>query len=201
MSAPIELDLDALVAAAEAAKEETDGKPWRLSRPFNVVTTSRPGVLVGSLDVASTSAENDARGAVLGEHIAAAQPSVVLELVRRLRAAEAMVAARVEQVSPDAAVIALIGDFVTEQIEVCREFHDAIHEQVNPDALVICMQAGYDISVMDEDAMRAAGWVRAEKTIPAPPPVKPEPKCRECGDDLCGGTGFIGGFACTGCPF
>lgn len=154
MTAPIELDLDALVAAAEAAKEETDGKPWRLSRPFNVVTTSRPGVLVGSLDVASTSAENDARGAVLGEHI-----------------------------------------------EVCREFYDAIHEQVNPDALVICMQAGYDISVMDEDAMRAAGWVRAEKTIPAPPPVKPEPKCRECGDDLCGGTGFIGGFACTGCPF
>lgn len=148
MTAPIELDLDALVAAAEAAGSDR----WQqLSNRPSVIHPVSP-----SFDcICTVQTSNVENWPDIAAFIAAANPAVVLDLVRRLRAAEAMVAARVEEVS----------------------------------------------AALDEDAMRAAGWVRAEKTIPAPPPIKPEPKCKECGDEMCGGTGIYEFRKCDGIPF
>lgn len=134
MSAPIELDLDALEAAALAASPG----------PEHIYTHPRDS--------------NNCKANEWYHHNL--YPQYVLELIRRLRAAEALVDARVKEISADAAVIGMIGDFKPEQIEECRAFHDAIRAQVNPRALVVCLQPDFDIQALDEAAMRAAGWVR-----------------------------------------
>lgn len=198
MSAPIELDLDALVAAAEAAKNATDGRPWRFSEHFRVVTTSTPGVLQYSREVASTSMVESMHGVELGKHITAAQPAVVLELVRRLRAAEG--AARffyAKYICEGILGDEQCGELERQELAVPDIAARAVppeHEFADGDAVLAQAE-------LDEQLMLAAGWVRAEKTIPAPPPIKPEPKCKECGDEMCGGTGIYEFRKCDGIPF
>lgn len=92
MSENTELDLDALERAALTAQRITKEESWRFSEQFNVVTTSEPGIIESERVVAQTSVIDDNRGQALGQYIAATQPAVVLELVRRLRAAEALLA-------------------------------------------------------------------------------------------------------------
>lgn len=157
MSNEIELDLDALVAAAEAALQ----KP--VSTPFLKKTNSECAEWMRSFYSADAIPSIERHCTWAWQEQERRNSAVVLELVRRLRAAEALVAARLTEISADAAVIGVIGDFKPEQVEACRAFHDAIRAQVNPLALVICLQSDYDIKALDEDAMRAAGWMRIDR--------------------------------------
>ncbi|MFU5280110.1 hypothetical protein ACM7YY_35845, partial [Pseudomonas aeruginosa] len=81
------------------------------------------------------------------------------------KALEALVAARIKDVPVDAPVIAVVGDFNEEQVHECKRFHDAIRAQRNPKAIVVFLNSKNDIQAVDEAAMCAAGWVRAEAPV------------------------------------
>ncbi|HBO1351764.1 hypothetical protein [Pseudomonas aeruginosa] len=83
----------------------------------------------------------------------------------RVKALEALVAARIKDVPVDAPVIAVVGDFNEEQVHECKRFHDAIRAQRNPKAIVVFLNSKNDIQAVDEAAMCAAGWVRAEAPV------------------------------------
>lgn len=194
MTAPIELDLDALVETANNAISATRGEDWRYSPNYFAVTTSQPGILEGSKMVADIGNGADFEKERIGLYIAAAQPAVVIELARRLRSAE-----QASKLSEEFRA----GQWWVKELE--SAVSSGTDNQKRAVAVVhnLLRQVGDlgTLNDLDEDAMRAAGWVRAEKTIPAPPPIKPEPKCKECGDEMCGGTGIYEFRKCDGIPF
>ncbi|WP_255342065.1 hypothetical protein [Pseudomonas aeruginosa] len=87
------------------------------------------------------------------------------DALARVKALEALVAARIKDVPVDAPVIAVVGDFNEEQVHECKRFHDAIRAQRNPKAIVVFLNSKNDIQAVDEAAMCAAGWVRAEAPV------------------------------------
>lgn len=92
-------------------------------------------------------------------------PSVVLELVRRLRAAEALAAARIEQIPVDSKMVAVFSDFRPEHRAEAEEFSEAIKKRCTSGCwtLVAFFPTEASIQALDADQMRAAGWVRAER--------------------------------------
>lgn len=83
----------------------------------------------------------------------------------RVKALEALVAARIKDVPVDASVIALVGDFNEEQVHECKRFHDAIRAQCNPEAIVVFLSSTNDIQAVDEAAMCSAGWARTDAPV------------------------------------
>ncbi|HCF1980602.1 TPA: hypothetical protein NIH83_005103 [Pseudomonas aeruginosa] len=83
----------------------------------------------------------------------------------RVKALEALVAARIKDVPVDASVIALVGDFNEEQVHECKRFHDTIRAQCNPEAIVVFLSSTNDIQAVDEAAMCSAGWARTDAPV------------------------------------
>lgn len=135
MSQNIELDLDALVVAAEAC-----GESWYEKRDIGNV-----------LDLVS---DEDNR------FVLDASPLVVLELVRRLRMAEAAVSAKLSEGFNPSGITVLHMDCVGVDIEHLKRLFDE-HRTLGQAVIVLPVEAW--LENMDEDAMRAAGWVRAER--------------------------------------
>lgn len=165
MNNPIKLDLDAIEAAAKAA---TQGQ-WTFDQ-FRMGGVVRGGPVQhwvngsGQSQIAmSTGAEWMEHGETdaNAKHMATANPTVVLELVRRLRAAEALSAARIVEVPKGIAAVALVGEFKPAYVQEMKAFHDALREQHGSSALVLCVQSPTDLQAFDEEQMRVAGWVRA----------------------------------------
>lgn len=144
----IKLDLDAIEAAAKAA---TPG-PWEAWEAG--INAGDLEVVVGYVPI-PCSPEDFA-------HIATANPAAVLELIRRLRATESLLDARIGEVSADVEAVALVGNFRPEYVGEMRSFHDALRALRDPAPLVMCVQSPNDFMTLDAEQMRANGWVRAE---------------------------------------
>lgn len=173
MSDPIKLDLDAIEAAAKAATpgewhwvnhvtdQPRQAGEWRASlRTIEKYPTGAGGYLLPKFIVEADEIcdENMDGNAAF---IATANPTVVLELVRRLRAAEALSAARIVEIPKDIAAVALVGEFKPAFVQEMKAFHDALREQHSSSALVMCVQSPTDLQALDDEKMRLAGWVRA----------------------------------------
>jgi len=136
----INLNLDALVAAAQAAISKGPEEPWFDGDAF-------PGY------------DKEDR-----EFIAAASPQVMIDLVRRLSAAEGLAAARIEQIPTDATMLAFFCDILPEHRPEAESLVMAIQKRCGPQTLVAFFREGdNDMKALDEAAMRALGWVRAER--------------------------------------
>lgn len=158
MTAPIELDLDAIEAAAKAA---TPGEWAFVTQGIRRFET--PDDFVAEAGVFE---EPDAK------FVAATNPAVVLELIRRLRAAEALAASRIETIPVETQVLAIFQELRAEQASEAEEFAEAIRARCGQQALVVFFQDGASIDAMDEEQMRQAGWVREPQWQPmseAPP--------------------------------
>lgn len=130
MSENIEMDLDGLVAAAEAAAEDGPYDP-------------RLGLTDSEANFACT-----------------ASPAVVLELVRRLRIAEQMGEANLLKIS------ASEGDTLViryTDLPMAEEARRGLAGTLPPGVRAVLLPPTMEISALDENAMRAAGWVRAER--------------------------------------
>ena len=147
MTAPIELDLDAIEAAAKAATPGAWERDGHQVCPVSDQNSS----------LASFSKRGDA------EFVAKAQPSIVLELIRRLRAAEALAASRIETIPVETQVLAIFQELRAEQASEAEEFAEAIRARCGQQALVVFFQDGASFDALDEEQMRQAGWVRAEQ--------------------------------------
>lgn len=178
MTEEIKLDLDAIEAAAKAATPQDFDSAEETSDGGYINCPTCDGE--GSVELGRDHLNYD--GEAIGVQfygvgdahvkaeafLRAAKPAVVLELVRRLRSAESLVAARIVEVSTDSVAVALIGDLKPENIRELKAFHDVLRAQRNPGALVVCVAAPSDLVVLDADQMRKIGWVRApEQVVPA----------------------------------
>lgn len=175
MTEEIKLDLDAIEAAAKAATPQDFDSAEETSNGGFINCPTCDGE--GSVELGRDHLNYD--GVAIGVQfygvgdahvkaeafLRATNPAVVLELIRRLRSAESLVAARIVEVSTDSVAIALIGDLKPENIRGLKEFHDALRAQRNPGALVVCVQSPSDLMVMDVDQMRKIGWVRASEQV------------------------------------
>lgn len=173
MTAPIELDLAAIEAAAKAATpQDFDSAELKVDEG-SCECPACGGEGSVELTAEYTNYDNVAIGVQffgIGHEFGAAEayyraakPAVVLELIRRLRAAQALVDARIVEVSQEVATVALIGDLSHDQIRELKAFHDALRKRV-PGALVMCLQSPCDLLALDEAQMRASGWVLADQT-------------------------------------
>lgn len=160
MSENIELDLDALVAAAEAAtvghRRIGEFMPRETVGSHQVVidTEHGPMVLLEGNQNFMEQAKADAA------YAAAAQPSVVLELVRRLRIAEQMGEANLLKIS------ASEGDTLViryTDLPMAEEARRGLAGTLPPGVRAVLLPPSMEISALDENAMRAAGWVLAER--------------------------------------
>ncbi len=135
MTDKINLDLDAIEAAAKAAGAEL---------PSAWYTRKEEALLSAMMS-----------------------PAAVLELVRRLRAAEALAASRIEQIPVDAKVVSVFADIVPEHQAEAEEFAEAIKKRCTSGrwTLVAFFPLGADIQALDKEQMRQAGWVRAPQEV------------------------------------
>lgn len=115
----------------------------------------------------------------------------ILDLLKRLKVAEAAAALRIHEITEAQGIIAITGEYSDNLV---RGIADAVAASGNRKKLVIFHSEEHTIKGMDDSDMLANGWIRA-----------PEPeidyKCKECDDKICGGTGVYEGRACDGIPF
>lgn len=137
MTAP--LDLDALEQAAAC----THGDPWY----------SEDSLRGSQSFIAQDRA-----------FIASANPDVVLELVRRLRAAEAAAAANLATLNlkaGDMLVVRIDADLHPNR-EQFVAFANGLRGMLPEGVQAMVLPDAVNVSAMPEDAMRRAGWVRAD---------------------------------------
>lgn len=97
------------------------------------------------------------------QFIAASNPVVVLELIRRLRAAEALATARIEVIPTDTRVLAIFADIKPEHRADAEEFTNCIQRRTSSWTLVAYFNTDASIEALSVEAMAEAGWVRAPK--------------------------------------
>lgn len=179
MSEPVEFDMDALKEAAINATSATRGENWRYSPNYSAITTSKPGILEGCKMVADICNGADFEKERIGNYIAAAQPAVVLELIRRLRIAEAVGEANMLRLNSQAGDILAFGI----EPEFMPEFQQAIAGALLPGMRALIMEKGIELRSLNEEAMHAAGWMRK----PEWHPMSEEPPFPFTGVIKCGG--------------
>ncbi len=156
MSDTIELDLTTLEAAAQLAAVRFQDK-WESvaaedgGKVHQCVVVDDAGML--------RCPDNSPRSSILADYVAAAHPSIVLELMRRLRIAEAVGQATMLRINAGAGDTLVIGI----EPEFMPNFKNALAGSLQPGMRAVIMPKGMDVQGLDEDAMRAAGWVRAER--------------------------------------
>ena len=156
------IDLDAIEAAAKAAAEDKPGVNGPRSIAFLVKTNDELDGWMRSFysDEADTDAyrlhclwawqEQEKRHA-----------PIILELINRVRAAEAIASGRIEEVSMDTVAVVLVGEFKVDHVSALRAFHDELRAKRNSKTLTMFVQSPSDILVLNEEAMRKTGWVKA----------------------------------------
>lgn len=97
------------------------------------------------------------------QFIATANPVVVLELIRRLRAAEAIAASRIEQIPVDTRVLAIFTDIKPEHRSEAEEFVKCIQRRTSNWTLVGWFNTDASIEALSVEDMAKAGWVRAPR--------------------------------------
>lgn len=175
MTAPIVLDLDAIEAAAKAATPQNFDSAELKVENGHVECPQCGGQGEVELLAEYTNFDGVAIGVQffgIGHEFGAAEafyraanPAAVLELVRRLRAAEALAASRIEQIPIDAKAVAVFHDVRPEQRAEAEEFAEAIKKRCTSGqwTLVAFFPIGTDIQALDKEQMRQAGWVRQPK--------------------------------------
>jgi hypothetical protein len=184
---PIKIDLDAIEAAANAA----GGAEWMLidgesgieadsrfiTSDDRIENNKVPLVEIhyGHPD-AGMGEPFQSEQVSAGEFIAAANPAVVLELVRRLRAAETLLASRIEQLPSEAKVVCVFSDITPEHKAQAEEFAEAIKKRCTSGrwTLVAFFPTGADITALNEEQMRQAGWMRADSERLSVPDILPK---------------------------
>lgn len=86
---------------------------------------------------------------------------IILELINRVRAAEAIASGRIEEVSMDTVAVVLVGEFKVGHVSALRAFHDELRAKRNSKTLTMFVQSPSDMLVLNEEAMRKTGWVKA----------------------------------------
>jgi hypothetical protein len=164
MTTAIVLDLDALEAAAKAAAEDNTGVNGPRSTAFLVKTNDELDAWMRSFYSDDAATENYRLHCLWAwQEQERRHAPVVLELINRLRAAQAIASARIVEVHEDSVAVALVGDFKPEHHTELNEFHRAIRRNRAPNTLVLCISSPLELEVLDEERMRAAGWVRAPR--------------------------------------
>ena len=163
----VKIDLDAIEKAAKAA---TQGE-WSYDS-FRMGGVVRGGPIQhwvngsGQSQIAmSTGAEWMEPGELNANaaHMASSSPAVVLELIRRCRAAEALVNARIEVIPTDTRVLAIFADIKPEHRDIAEEFTNCIQRRTSSWTLVAYFNTDASIEALSVEAMAEAGWVRALK--------------------------------------
>ena len=201
------LDIDELEKLAKLA---TPGDWWIDSHGCHMIAHTSTGME----SVFNTSQEGDAvRHADTGNlsrwrndndatYIANASPKIVLELIARLKEAEALnrelAQASVSSIPENAKLIVLQvsenSQVTTDQIRYIAESFARFKSTANTEVLCFIGNDVMDVSSFDEAKMLENGWIPAPK-------LDPVYECEECSDRLCGGTGVYEGLKCDGIPF
>lgn len=153
------IDLDAIEKAAKAAMQEP------VSTAFLVKTNDELNAWMGSFY--ADDAETDAyrlHSLWAWQEQERRRAPVVLELIRRLRAAEALAASRIEQIPVDTRVLAIFADIKPEHRAYAEEFTRLIQRRTSSWTLVAYFNTDAHIAVLDVETMRARGWIRAPRT-------------------------------------
>lgn len=156
MTAPIVLDLDAIEAAAKAAFSHEEAEFGLFLSPLLVDFAKMTGLR--SVDEIDSEANFGAIQALIESNRRGSR--VILELVRRLRAAEAVVAATAINLAPGDILIMRLDQALSED-EIDRLGKLLLTMSPIPPCLV--MPKDQQISTLNPDDMRQAGWVRAER--------------------------------------
>lgn len=109
------------------------------------------------LDAIEVLATKAAPGPWLAKH----HGSVILELIRRLRIAEANASSKIEVIPRDTEVFAIFTELPRHIVPDAKAFAEAIRARCGPQTTVIFLPPDSSIKGMNEADMRQAGWVRA----------------------------------------
>uniref|UniRef100_A0AAU6W1J0 DUF7241 domain-containing protein n=1 Tax=Pseudomonas phage Touem01 TaxID=3138548 RepID=A0AAU6W1J0_9VIRU len=172
MNESIKIDLDAIELLARKA---TPGPWWIDSHGHMMVSQANGGH--EPIFQAANLVENAARHPETGNlshwpndwdasFIASANPAVVLELVRRLRAAETLAAARIEHVPKQARTVLVFADIDPDHRAEAEEFSEAIKKRCTScdSTLVAFFPAGADVKACDSEQLRQVGLLRLPST-------------------------------------
>lgn len=86
---------------------------------------------------------------------------------------------KLRPVAGDVLMVSLPLDMVSEDVLALAEWLAAVDRSL-PDVQVLCKPADVELSMLSEDAMRNAGWVRASEDIPDTSDISQT--CPKCGD-------------------
>lgn len=134
--------------------------------------------------------------------IATANPKAILELIARLKEAEALnrelALARVSSIPENAKLIVVQvsenSQITTDHIRHIAEAFAGFESAANTPVLCFIGNKVMDVSSFDEAQMLENGWIPAPK-------LDPVYECEKCSDRLCAGTGVYEGRECDGIPF
>lgn len=170
MNEPIKLDLDAIEAAAKAATPQDFDSAEEVFEGGYITCPGCDGEGMVAMDAEYLNYDNEALGVqfygVGDAHVnseayyRAAKPSVVLELIRRLRAAEGLAQSRIQEISTDTQILAIFADIAPEHRGEAEEFTKAIQARCGRRTLVAYFPTGCDVTALDDEAMGKVGWVR-----------------------------------------
>jgi hypothetical protein len=156
------LNLDAIEAAAKAAMTE------QVSTPFLQKTNSECAEWMRSFYKPSAIPRLDRHCTWAWQEQERRHAPMILELVRRLRAAEALAASRIEQIPVDAKVVSVFYDFTPDHQDQAEEFAEAIKKRCTSGrwTLVAFFPVGASITALNDEQLREAGLALADKSLP-----------------------------------
>lgn len=166
------LDLRQLGMTTTLAEAIYKGE-WECAAQAGLMPYGVRQVVVSSGDVIACCHDNSPRSSILAEYIATMTPQIAMRLIRIAEASEHMAEnLRIAQGLAKANVTAVTinpGDVLVIRIEASQDptTHDQFVELSRnlsayfPEGTPVLLTNDIDISALDEEAMRHAGWVKA----------------------------------------